>query len=336
MKHKSIMKQIISAIFILLTINNAIGATNNSLLSSIKTNTSNIDANLTSYWSTYLTNYLQVSSTAPFLPVTPGLNTELFKALDDARYNQKTSAKEDTQAIVDGSLDGSISISDYVSSEGDFYGIAPKTDEDTASLNDSLNIGSILDKSYISGLDTNDKSTETKISAKNFVVLLSGSTSPPELPQDATDQDLSKLWALNAQQSVLLSNLYHMLRQRERITGLGTTVGMTTANASIVEAEEHLINKRVGNSLWYTEMEGASPVRIERESLYVLAEIHRLLFLTKQQDERILVTLSTLIAQGIDLRQGLGVVGTAVGDAEEVTEEFDNPANDPLQGLPGG
>ena len=120
-----------------------------------------------------------------------------------------------------------------------------------------------------------------------------------------------------------LSNLYHVLRQREIIPGLGEDADLRNEdntikrNASILEVEESRILKRVGDPNWYTAMESAAPIQIERESLYILAEIQRLLHLTRKQNERMLVSFSTLIAQGLDLRKALNAQADAMSSAGE-------------------
>ncbi len=306
--------------------------TDNALLEKIEGHTSNISTNTDTFWTNYLTNYLKVNPAGiPLTPATPGLNAQLFTTLKTQSDLMATSSTNDTQTVINGTLSNFINISNYIDPAGAFYGITPTNilPINPNPKNAGLNVDSLLAKSAIDGLSSDNKGNEQGLDATNFILLLLGAANPTEVKGLADfDQDTTKyqahlgyIWALNAQQGVALSNLYHVLRQREIIPGLGTLAGLTNANnspkpdASILEVEESRILKRIGDPNWYSTMEAASPIELQRESLYVLTEIQRLLHLTRKQNERIMVSFSTLIAQGIDLRKALNQQAEAFAGA---------------------
>ena len=116
---------------------------------------------------------------------------------------------------------------------------------------------------------------------------------------------------MNAQTSVTLSNLYHILKMREIIPDLGKDAQMTDENgntindASPLQVEEYSIKKRVGSSKWYDAMEDASPIMLQREAVYILAEMQRTAYLNDRLDERVLVAVSALVSQGIEMKKAL-------------------------------
>ncbi len=99
-------------------------------------------------------------------------------------------------------------------------------------------------------------------------------------------------------QSVAFSNLNYLAQERRIVPGVGQAAGMTTlptdgsqkpvADASQLQLEEFMVNRRVGNKSWYTNMNTASSIAVQRETLFVLAEMEKQLFEQKILLERML------------------------------------------------
>lgn len=106
------------------------------------------------------------------------------------------------------------------------------------------------------------------------------------------------LRAYIAAQSVGTGNLYHMMAERIPQQGLGKEAGMPNANASALQVQQYLATRRSQNKDWYLQMAKASPVTIQRETLFTLAEIRQQLFDLQLQNQRLLATLSVMQLQG--------------------------------------
>lgn len=321
----------------LLTIHLAdiVAATDNELLTDIRTNTSQVNIKQNDYWNKFLNQYLKVNTaSSPITPATPGVNATLLQRIMQHGDSMSMNATSDTQSVIDQNLIGSNQFKAYTKPSGAFYGITPMGGDASSPLNASLNVDSILAYDAISGLNSNNKNAERGLPATNFPLLLTQAVRaepikrPGEMSEDEYPAYISGVWAENAQISVALSNAYNVLRQREVHKDLGLLAGMKNPDnspkrdASIMEVEEFLIRKRVGNPDWYTQMENAAPIQIEREQLYVLAEIQRLLHLTRKQNERISMSLSALIAQGVEVRRTVNMMVEATtsmaGDAADI------------------
>lgn len=106
-----------------------------------------------------------------------------------------------------------------------------------------------------------------------------------------------------AAQSVGASNLYQLMMERIPQKGLGTQAGVTDKNgnpiadASELQVQQYLATRRSQNRAWYDQMATASPTTVQRETLFVLAEIREQLFQMQLQNERLLATLSVMQMQ---------------------------------------
>ena len=101
-----------------------------------------------------------------------------------------------------------------------------------------------------------------------------------------------------ATQSVGLSNLYQLMSERIPQPNLGKVAGLPNKkDASQLEVQEYLANRRVQNSDWYKQMAAEPPAVVSRETLLVLAEIRQQLFQMQLVNERILATLSVMQMQ---------------------------------------
>jgi hypothetical protein len=132
-----------------------------------------------------------------------------------------------------------------------------------------------------------------------------------------------------ATQSVALNNLYFLAKEREIIPKLGEQSAMTTLptdgsedeikDASQLQLEEFLVNRRVGNSAWYAAVNTASPIAIQRETLFVLAEVQQQLFQLRMINERLLAAMSVMQFQIAQLNKAQ--MSVAVQDVSDATTE---------------
>lgn len=105
------------------------------------------------------------------------------------------------------------------------------------------------------------------------------------------------LRAYAAAQSVGASNLYQLMAERIPQKDLGTKAGLTTKNISALQLAHYLATRRSQNKEWYEQMATASPATVQRETLFILAELRQQLFEMQQQNERLLATLSVMQMQ---------------------------------------
>jgi hypothetical protein len=99
---------------------------------------------------------------------------------------------------------------------------------------------------------------------------------------------------LLALQSGLLSNLYWIYARRLPINSIkagDTALGVD--HPSVAQIEDYNATWRTKSSTWYTQMATASPSNVERETLYVLAEIRSALHQLHEDNER-LIALAVL------------------------------------------
>ncbi|MFU8797229.1 MAG: hypothetical protein ACNA7Y_00770 [Gammaproteobacteria bacterium] len=108
------------------------------------------------------------------------------------------------------------------------------------------------------------------------------------------------LRSYTAAQSAALSTLYKSYADRVRIAGLGGQAGISSdsnAPASVLEVEDYGAKKRTTNKDWYAAMEKATPATVEREILYVLAEMRLEQYKTRLALERLNFTNALLLMQ---------------------------------------
>lgn len=116
-----------------------------------------------------------------------------------------------------------------------------------------------------------------------------------------------------AAQSVALSNLNYLAQERLILKDLGTKSGMTTlptdgnqkpiADASQLQLEQFLVDRRVGNSSWYTNVNTSSAIAVQRETLFVLAEVSKQLFDQKILMERMLAQTAVMEQQAAQINR---------------------------------
>lgn len=154
------------------------------------------------------------------------------------------------------------------------------------------------------------------IQALSFIRFLSGQANPKGVPDLKKLEELDPLEAnrylvnlrqFAASQSVGLNNLFQMLARRLTVPKLGEEAGMDKTDASQLEVANFVARRRVNNSnKWYEEMEKAPPITVQRETLYVLAEIQNQLNEMRLLNERVLLTLTAMQLQSIPLVETYG------------------------------
>ncbi|HEV2613505.1 MAG TPA: hypothetical protein VGV92_02220 [Gammaproteobacteria bacterium] len=183
----------------------------------------------------------------------------------------------------------------------------PNNNKQPASDNAFLNADTIL------GVFNYDPTNSTAAAAvNNLVMFLTGQAQPigilsfnpatvaTQMGQADVQNYLLEARAAAAAQSVAMSNLQYLAQERALVKGLGTNAHMTTLpldtntpqtpinDASQLQLEQFLVDRRVGNPLWYANVNTASSTAVQRETLFVLAEISKQMFEQKLLLERML------------------------------------------------
>jgi hypothetical protein len=160
-------------------------------------------------------------------------------------------------------------------------------------------------------------------SINNLIMFLSNITQPlpnPGLSTDPTTRQselgnssvqsyLMQVRTLAALRSMALSNFNFLAQERAVVPGLGANANMiviptspdqcsdkakTIADASQLQLDKFMLDRRLNNPCWYANMNSASPAALQRETLFVLVELQRQLYETQMLHERVLATLSTM------------------------------------------
>src|SRR3989339_4455 len=104
-----------------------------------------------------------------------------------------------------------------------------------------------------------------------------------------------------AQESIALSNLNHLIAERTVQKGLGANTGMPMQDASLLQLENYTANHRIDSNNWYQSMNSASPATVQRETLFVLAEIESQLQRLHMDNEIMIATLSAMQMQNAQI-----------------------------------
>ena len=117
--------------------------------------------------------------------------------------------------------------------------------------------------------------------------------------QDAIETYLTKLRVFAAQKSVGIGNLYYILAKRiPQTSGDSNNASAATSQAlnEFTMATWRLYNNNgAKDEKWINQINQASPATIQKEMVTLLAEINYQLYLTRQQQERMLLTNSMLL-----------------------------------------
>jgi len=165
--------------------------------------------------------------------------------------------------------------------------------------------------------------------AENFIRYAASLVTPPELPKKkaydklymkiiskegsaASEKDkktaeqglakyLTKLRTFSAQSSVPTGNLYALLSKRiPQSQGSDDSAKISQALSEFQMATRRLydpVNK--DKKQWIDQINEASSTTVEKEMAILLAEINYQLYLSRQQEERTLLTLSMLVMQNL-------------------------------------
>lgn len=195
------------------------------------------------------------------------------------------------------------------------------TMEDTSSSTSS----SPTEKPDEAGLVATNQAQE----AENFIRYAANLVTPPELPkkqaydkiymktlvkegtslsekdkriaQQGLAKYLTKLRTFSAQSSVPTGNLYALLSKRiPQSQGTESNTTISQALSEFQMATRRLydpVNK--DKKQWIDQINEASSTTVEKEMAILLAEINYQLYLSRQQDERVLLTLSMLLMQNL-------------------------------------
>lgn len=127
--------------------------------------------------------------------------------------------------------------------------------------------------------------------------------------QTTLNSYLANLRVYAAQNSAGMSNLYSMLAKRmPQEQGLDSQAGTTTSQAL---SEYNMATWRLkladpnkqNDKAWVERINTASAATVQKEIAILLAEINYQLYLSRQQDERLLLTQSLLLLQNIKMAQ---------------------------------
>lgn len=100
-----------------------------------------------------------------------------------------------------------------------------------------------------------------------------------------------------ANQSIAIGNLNHLFAERQPQSDGKTQLPST------LEADQTMYTRRVHSAPWYHQMESASPATVQRETLFVLAEIENELFQQRLVLERILATNSATLLSNSEINK---------------------------------
>ena len=101
-----------------------------------------------------------------------------------------------------------------------------------------------------------------------------------------------------ANRSVALDNLYHVLSERVPQSDLTLRIP-GQAIVSPQALKQYMATRRTNDATWYADMQKAAPATVDREQLFVLAEIEKLLFQLHQDNQRVISTLSMMQLQNV-------------------------------------
>lgn len=122
---------------------------------------------------------------------------------------------------------------------------------------------------------------------------------------------LTNLYYVTAQQSVGVHNIAEIMIRRKT----NANTGVSPAYGEYLMAARRLMPTQGSSSAptnaWVSEIQSYNQVQLTQEMLFLLAEINYQLYLSRMQEEKILLTLSASEIQGANnLRQGLQIQTT--------------------------
>lgn len=115
---------------------------------------------------------------------------------------------------------------------------------------------------------------------------------------------LTKLRVYTAQTSVAIGNLYYIMARRlpqEPVSGNGNPT--SAALNEFTMATWRLYNPKSDSEQWISQINKGSSASVQKEMAILLAEINYQLYLSRQQQERMLLTQSIMLLQNGDQTQ---------------------------------
>jgi len=184
-----------------------------------------------------------------------------------------------------------------------------------------LTTGSSANSSASNGLPAGNQAQE----AENFIRYASSAVSPPTqmsaeafqtiykntTPKGSKKEDIAAaLYATEAlssyfvnvrtyaaQISVGTGNLYHMLSKRMPQSTSGTTSSEAYNEYLMATKRLHNPVDKAANQQWVEQINNASPAAVQKEIAVLLSEINYQLYLSRQQEERLLLTNTAMLFQ---------------------------------------
>lgn len=163
------------------------------------------------------------------------------------------------------------------------------------------------------------------VAAQNFITLVSGLGNPmpvvdfskvtaatlPNIKANPTINNyLAKIWNYTAQQAAGLNAFYQAYAERlpssnqalanAVVLPPGSSLNGLPANPSPLQVEHFLATRRIEDPNWYVNMSTASPIEVQRQTLYLLAEIRAEMFKQSEETKNTNRLLSLLILQNVN------------------------------------
>jgi hypothetical protein len=144
-----------------------------------------------------------------------------------------------------------------------------------------------------------------------------------------------KVYTSAALRSLFLNNLYESFNARVPIKNLGKESGMPNqTDASLAEIEKFKASSRISNGDWYNTINNASPAVVQREMVFLLAELQWQLYQLHHDNERMLNTMTALgiinlrSSNSLPDRNETNLQQSLEGTAIQVPDANDNNASD--------
>jgi len=114
-----------------------------------------------------------------------------------------------------------------------------------------------------------------------------------------------RLRALVAQRSVALNNLLQFYVDRMPVPNLGKEAGLPDENpdASPAQVQEYLATRRTKSPSWYEQMSAAAPATVQRETLFLNAEMQRQLYELHKDNQQLILLLSIMELQNLQMNK---------------------------------
>ncbi|MBI5447524.1 MAG: hypothetical protein HY939_02200 [Gammaproteobacteria bacterium] len=268
-------------------------------------------------------NFFQTSYTAIMIPqARAGMSTTLTQQTGDILSKYLLSpASSGSDKAEQAAAQRSTEVVAEISAS-DFYSASQTKDNKSPPANDhNLNFAALSEvlqyekpEAKEAAKDQNqEKEVYTAEEAMHYMMAvahLGGLASGSLVPNLTTEKDkkaaygdpsfqayLANLRAYEASQSMAMNNLQFLISQRTPVAGLGLKeAGLPQENVSPLKLDETLSKMRI-NAEWYTNMASASPSAVQREMLFLLAEIRYELFQMRLENQRLLAAQTALQIQ---------------------------------------